>query len=210
MCPVDTYSGPAATSCVPCPTTSSASPGSTGAQECRPGLSYEWLGCADGLCAGSPARNASAEGCELCPEGYILSRDESTYVDYDECSMNNGGCDPLMGLMSATGWRTQPCSNTKGSFNCNQCPGGFEKVVMACGAKCMQCAPGKHTAGFEAECTECPAGKISSYKRTACDPCGDPSREQVLNVTKGCQCKPDYYDALYISESGPLRRNIAC
>eukprot|EP01047_Picozoa_sp_COSAG01_P093414 COSAG01_NODE_24554_length_775_cov_0.568047_1_plen_87_part_10 len=44
--------------------------------------------------------------------------------DIDECAVNQGGCDPLMGSQQ----RQKACVNSAGSRQCNNCPDAYRTV----------------------------------------------------------------------------------
>jgi hypothetical protein len=59
--------------------------------------------------------------CE-CAEGYTDPHQDGTLCeDIDECTSENGGCDPLVA-----------CVNTPGSFSCGTCPEGFTPQQGQC------------------------------------------------------------------------------
>ena len=79
------------------------------------------------------ALNTTQRTCGLCPVGYQYDAESNTYTDFDECSVSDGGCDPLMGYADQNQqWVVSPCKNTQGSFSCNSCPAGFEQFGKSC------------------------------------------------------------------------------
>eukprot|EP01043_Picozoa_sp_COSAG02_P034390 COSAG02_NODE_2401_length_8945_cov_4.251752_1_plen_597_part_10 len=79
------------------------------------------------------ALNTTQRVCGQCPTGYSYDSDTNLFLDFDECSINQGGCDPLMGFYSPEGmWIVEPCTNVQASFSCNSCPDGFELVNNVC------------------------------------------------------------------------------
>jgi hypothetical protein len=49
-----------------------------------------------------------------CPNGFGVGWGTLGCPDINECSMSNGGCDPLTS-----------CTNSAGAFACGACPGGY-------------------------------------------------------------------------------------
>jgi len=79
------------------------------------------------------ALNTTQRVCGLCPVGFQYDAESNTYTDFDECSVSDGGCDPLMGHSDENNqWVMSPCTNAQGSFSCNSCPGGFEQLGKKC------------------------------------------------------------------------------
>lgn len=78
------------------------------------------------------ALNTTKRTCGLCPVGFQLDEISNTYTDYDECTQNAGGCDPLMGHYEDSSWKIEPCTNSQGGFKCNSCPDGFEQIGNSC------------------------------------------------------------------------------
>jgi hypothetical protein len=94
----------------------------------------------------------------VCPEGYADPREDGTLCeDIDECSDENGGCDPLV-----------DCVNTPGSFSCGTCPAGFSGAAGECvdtdecavnNGGCDPLALCTNTGGGF-ECGSCPFGYV--------------------------------------------------
>lgn len=57
-----------------------------------------------------------------CFAGHVLSSNERSCEDIDECVFRNGGCSEI-------------CTNTKGSYHCG-CPEGF--VILHDGTTCLE------------------------------------------------------------------------
>ena len=111
QCPVNTYAiqfDPLV--CSVCPDGSVSEPGSVSEHDCTPRMEVEWQDCEPCKTFG-PAEGKDA--CERCPKGYELGTNGSKYVDFDECTVNNGGCDPLA---------VPICTNLEGSYQCGSCP----------------------------------------------------------------------------------------
>ena len=113
-CPVNTYAiqfDPLV--CRVCPDGSVSEPGSVSEHDCTPRMEVEWQDCEPCKTFG-PTEGEDA--CERCPKGYELGVNGSKYVDFDECTVNNGDCDPLA---------VPICTNLVGSYQCGSCPSGF-------------------------------------------------------------------------------------
>lgn len=107
-CPSGTYSNKTrAITCELCPLYSVSMPGSTSPDDCIPLMKVEWDGC-------EPCKSMGGSDCPLCPRGFQPEVAVGQYDDYNECSYNNGACDP----------RVQ-CTNTQGSWTCGACPPGL-------------------------------------------------------------------------------------
>jgi hypothetical protein len=94
-----------------------------------------------GTCS-SEALGTAERTCGLCPVGYGYAAQQNSYSDLDECAVENGGCDAIMGLPKRSGWQTLPCTNTQGSHYCNECPPGFNTEGSACVLPPVQNATG--------------------------------------------------------------------
>lgn len=116
---------------------------------------------AEAKCVMTPAPH-----CE-CPAGYADSQQDGTSCqDIDECSNENGGCDPLV-----------ECVNSPGTFSCGTCPAGFQPKQNECVDKdecavdnggCDPLVVCTNTGGSYA-CGNCPFGYTGEGSGTCAD-----------------------------------------
>jgi hypothetical protein len=91
------------TTCTKCPAGKGPVPARTGCQDCT----------------GNTYSNTETLGtCRKVKDGYAPTENHVGEVDIDECSTNNGGCDPLMGTETSEA----PCLNSDGGYKCSACP----------------------------------------------------------------------------------------
>ncbi|XP_033638385.1 uncharacterized protein LOC117299078, partial [Asterias rubens] len=127
--------------------------------ECPNGFSGDGLNCADinecdthDPCWGTCINLVPGYECSACPAGYVgdtphgigvdhAQANQQVCTDIDECSMNNGGCDPVA-----------ECINTDGSYSCGFCPPGY------LGNGVIGCTPGDY----------CILGKNNCHENATC------------------------------------------
>eukprot|EP00117_Sycon_ciliatum_P020763 scpid2291/ scgid18403/ Thrombospondin-3 len=130
--------------------------------QCPEGLTGDGINCADidECTAASPCSSLSqcvntntGYYCTACPEGYrgitshgvgitYAMNNKQTCSDFNECLVNNGGCDPL-----------SYCNNTQGGFLCGPCIPGFLGNGYSGCTSGDYCSLGVHDCHSNATCT---------------------------------------------------------